>query len=213
MLSKRESLICIYLYLVACCFHLPTFCCADRVSFSKTPISLSLQDKVHDFEKKRNTIRKYDREAMLKTIRAMKRISEIKRNREAVRIPWLFLARHSHNHRTSLDIHQEPPQDGHKIGTEGGPQRAPKVQGGKEVYSGDKGAGEGDDQGSTTQGHCNGHLGRIFVSICKHTSNAKREKHNETSGSHKLQRGFSSSPSNVTYVTLRHHLGTLTSGR
>lgn len=45
---------------------------------------IDLQDKVYDFEKKRNTIRKYDRETMLKTIRAMKRISEIKRNREQV---------------------------------------------------------------------------------------------------------------------------------
>lgn len=43
------------------------------------------QDKVYDFEKKRNKIQKYDRETMLKTIRAMKRIAEIKKNRENVR--------------------------------------------------------------------------------------------------------------------------------
>ena len=44
-----------------------------------------MQDKVYDFEKKRATVRKYDRETMLRTIRAMKRIAEIKKNRENVR--------------------------------------------------------------------------------------------------------------------------------
>lgn len=42
---------------------------------------------MYDFEKKRNKLQKYDRETMLKTIRAMKRIAEIKNNRENVRTP------------------------------------------------------------------------------------------------------------------------------
>lgn len=54
---------------------------------------------MYDFEKKRNKLQKYDRETMLKTIRAMKRIAEIKKNRENVRTPLAFQAQ-SDRHRS-----------------------------------------------------------------------------------------------------------------
>lgn len=52
-------------------------------SNSQPPPSVSfLQDKTYDFEKKRNKIVKYDRELVQKTVRAMKRIAEIRAARE-----------------------------------------------------------------------------------------------------------------------------------
>ena len=65
-------------------YSIRTFICNHYDCFLFSPLSLSLQDSTFEFEKRRNMPVRYDRDLMSTTLKAMKRVAEIRARRERV---------------------------------------------------------------------------------------------------------------------------------